>query len=249
MAILNIYKPIGWTPLQCIDQIRIQMPEYKSSPMTYAGRLDPMAEGVLVVLTDEDRHNKNDFLHLDKTYEAEFLFGFESDSYDLLGLAQSKPLPDESKVISTLEKLKGEHVLPFPSYSSFKVQGKPLHWWTQQNKLDEIEIPTKQMTVLDIQNIQTQTLDAQTFLKNTLNKINAVQGDFRQDQINDRWKSLLQNQSLLTATLALDVTSGTYIRSLAHYAGQQLESGCLLSKLKRTKVGTYSQDQSIILNQ
>ena len=53
--------------------------------MTYAGRLDPMASGVLLVLAGEETKNKDKYLGLDKEYDFEILFGFATDTYDILG--------------------------------------------------------------------------------------------------------------------------------------------------------------------
>jgi tRNA pseudouridine55 synthase len=93
--IFNINKPAGMTPLEALESLRASRPELAGAPMTYAGRLDPLACGVLVVLTGEDVHSKEQFLGLDKQYEAEILFGFETDSYDILGIpsAASRFLP------------------------------------------------------------------------------------------------------------------------------------------------------------
>ena len=74
--IFNLYKPAGWTPLQAIRALQKMRPELKgvnpvrNNPamrdavsstertsngvkIACAGRLDPMAEGVLVVMADE----------------------------------------------------------------------------------------------------------------------------------------------------------------------------------------------------
>jgi tRNA U55 pseudouridine synthase TruB len=48
--VLKLYKNVGETPLECLERFRVENSEYKDVPMTYAGRLDPMAEGVLIVL-------------------------------------------------------------------------------------------------------------------------------------------------------------------------------------------------------
>lgn len=44
------------------------------------------------------------------------------------------------------------------------------------------------------------------------------------------------------------VSSGTYIRSLAHDIGQQLKVGAYLTKLVRTKIGDYNLSQAISLD-
>ncbi|MBU4536810.1 hypothetical protein KJ603_02105, partial [Patescibacteria group bacterium] len=88
--ILKLYKRISETPLESIQQWKKENPEYIDEKMTYAGRLDPMAEGELLVLVGEECKKKEEYLRLDKEYEVDILFGFETDSYDILGIIQKK---------------------------------------------------------------------------------------------------------------------------------------------------------------
>ena len=60
--VLNLYKPQGVTPLELIDRFRQKHPEYKDEKLGYAGRLDPMAEGILLVLVGDENKKR-------KTYE------------------------------------------------------------------------------------------------------------------------------------------------------------------------------------
>lgn len=46
----------------------------------------------------------------------------------------------------------------------------------------------------------------------------------------------------------VEVSAGTYIRSLAYDIGTKLKTGAYLSKLVRTKIGNYSLNQAINLN-
>jgi len=46
----------------------------------------------------------------------------------------------------------------------------------------------------------------------------------------------------------VECSKGTYIRSLANDFGKELSSGATLTKLKRTKIGEYSIDESISVN-
>ena len=52
----------GETPLEALEAFRARNKKYKNEKMTYAGRLDPMAEGVLIVLVGEEVHNKEKYL-------------------------------------------------------------------------------------------------------------------------------------------------------------------------------------------
>jgi tRNA pseudouridine55 synthase len=240
VSVINLYKPMGQSPLQAMLEHKNKNPNLIDSVMVYAGRLDPMAEGVMLVLTDEDRFDKDEYLHLNKTYEATILFGYTSDTFDALGLAKKESDVDASKIEEQVLNLKQTHNLPFPNYSSYKVQGKPLHWWTKQNRLDEIEIPLKEMKVFNTNKIESKTINSKQALNQITNRIQLVDGDFRQDEIIASWKELLvEDQQLTIASFTIEVSSGTYIRSLANLLGKNLGCGALLLNLKRTKVGKF----------
>ena len=56
------YKNMGETPLECLERMRKEHRISDDIPMTYAGRLDPMAEGLMVVLVGEECKNKEKYL-------------------------------------------------------------------------------------------------------------------------------------------------------------------------------------------
>jgi len=82
-----IEKRLGYTPLQELEALRSVRPELASVPLTYAGRLDPMASGKLLVLVGDECKKKKQYEKLDKEYEFEVLLGFKTDTGDVLGLS------------------------------------------------------------------------------------------------------------------------------------------------------------------
>ena len=83
--IFTVYKPIGKLQRICL----ISYGEEGISadvPLTYAGRFDPLAEGLLIVLAGTRVHDKDQFSRLDKTYEFSLLLGIGTDTHDLLGM-------------------------------------------------------------------------------------------------------------------------------------------------------------------
>lgn len=50
--IVNLFKSIGQTPLDTTKEFKKQYPAYKNVTLGYAGRLDPMEEGVLLAMVD-----------------------------------------------------------------------------------------------------------------------------------------------------------------------------------------------------
>ena len=65
----NLYKQRGETPLECLERFRCQRLPLTHEKMTYLGRLDPMAEGVLLVGSGEEdtkQKRREEFFSLDK---------------------------------------------------------------------------------------------------------------------------------------------------------------------------------------
>ena len=112
----TVEKREGETPLQALMRVRKVYPELKDLPLTYAGRLDPMATGLLLVLIGEECKRKDEYLALSKTYEFEVLFGASSDTGDILGIVNAGGRDvDESAVTQLADWLVGTHHLPYPA--------------------------------------------------------------------------------------------------------------------------------------
>ena len=62
------YKRIGITPLEHIKEL-IKDGKLEDNKNCYAGRLDPMAHGLMIYLSNSNCKNVNKFLGLDKTYK------------------------------------------------------------------------------------------------------------------------------------------------------------------------------------
>jgi tRNA pseudouridine55 synthase len=143
-------KPLGATPLEMIRRLKTVRSELADTPMTYAGRLDPMAEGVLLILAGDDVHSKDTYLALEKEYVAQLVFGFTTDTGDLLGLAErasGTTAPAQRAIAQALSGMRGEFTFRLPPFSSFKVSGKPLFAWAREGRLNEIEIPERTVSV------------------------------------------------------------------------------------------------------
>ena len=123
MPILKIHKYIGETPLEAIRKLNIP------GKISYAGRLDPMAEGQLLVLTGDDCQHQNDYHNLDKRYRFELLLGLTTDSYDTLGLVKNIPNPDSNHISKRILDYCGKRSQSYPPFSSVRVKGKPLWYY------------------------------------------------------------------------------------------------------------------------
>lgn len=241
--VLHLQKRKGETPLACMERFRADNPEYVGVSMTYAGRLDPIAAGELLVLTGEECKKKDEYLGLDKEYEATVLVGFQTDSYDILGLpfqemrqrSQRLDLPPlrspRYNLVLALQSLVGKFTQTYPSYSSKTVAGKQLHQYARAGEIDNLELPTKEVEVYSVTNISSELILGKDLKQEILETISLVKGDFRQDEIREKWEGMIEEggeYQLLHFTI--QVSSGTYIRSIAHTLG-----GALL-RLHRTRI-------------
>ncbi len=129
--LLVINKPIGMTPLQAIKKLKQKIKELQNTKMTYAGRLDPLAHGILLILIGEEAKERQPYLSLPKSYEFEVIFGLQTDTYDLLGYLKeenTKQITPNVKIIVNrfVKSMLGKNMQSYPPYSSKPVKGKPL---------------------------------------------------------------------------------------------------------------------------
>lgn len=240
--VLRLYKKLGETPLECLNRFRIEHPEYEKITMTYMGRLDPMAEGLLLVLAGDGK-KKQEYLDLDKTYEFEVLWGFETDTYDTLGLVtkvgETPTKHFDTKIPTIIKNCKEKKTQVYPPYSSKTVGGKPLHAWAREGKIHEIEVPSRHIRIFDLNHIHTRLVSEEVIQQEIIERVRLVHGDFRQEEILARWNDVLKkNEQSLISKFSASVSSGTYIRSLAHEMGEKMGSGALAYSIKRVRVGT-----------
>lgn len=254
--LIALYKPVGLTPLEVINRFRLVNPEFAHEKIGYAGRLDPMAHGMLLLMIGEKTKQKDTYLSLTKTYEFEIVFGLQTDTYDLLGYLKKtnikQPSQDVNIFVNSFVKAHvGKQLQSYPPYSSRTVNGKPLFWYAKNNKLSEITIPQHEIEIFDFVFLSAGEITLQKLQKQTLTAITSVTGDFRQNEIIKRWEELFMknklNTKLPTATFRVFCSSGTYVRELAQQMGEELGCGAIAVDILRTAIGTFSIDDAIRL--
>lgn len=245
---LIVYKPEGWTPNQLIDYIKSTYLQYKDSKISFAGRLDPMARGLTILLIDDECKKQDTYIAKKKTYQSKLLLGVNTDTSDVLGIPtiihQNGNL-DNIEIETTIKSFIGKQNQDFPNYSAKYVKSKetgerkPLWKWTKENQLDKIEIPSKMIEIEDITIINTNYINSMELLEIIETKINKLMGgDFRQNEILEKWRQLLINNNQIWTIVELEslVSSGTYIRSLSHDIGSLLQIGGIALDINRTKI-------------
>lgn len=257
-SVIYLYKPQGMTPLESLERLRESIPDMKDKTLGYAGRLDPMAEGVLVVLIDEANKQRSSYERLPKKYEFELLLGISTDTYDGLGIVTSisdlnKCLGNGSsswrmEVDNVIKNYVGTWDQPYPPYSSARVNGKPLFYWARKGLLDTIVRPSKQVTIDSIEIISKKIVILGDIIPSILKRIDKVSGDFRQEEISKTWSELLrthQNHLLGLVKIHVSCSSGLYIRSLCSEIGQSMSIGGCAYSIKRTAVADMSLETAL----
>lgn len=220
--------------------------------MTYAGRLDPMASGKLLLLAGDECKRQRLYHGLDKEYRFEILFGFRSDTGDIMGMPEEGPeVPvDISAIQKRARTLEGEAALPYPRFSSKTVQGKPLFLWTLEDRLHEIEIPVAttriyRLRALTMRTVKSAELKREMFarmdsLPTVTEESKRLGEDFRRKDIIPAWEALLRDdRDYVIASFQATVSSGTYIRSLAPKIAELLGTVGLAYSIERTQLGNF----------
>ena len=227
--------------------------QYRDVSASYAGRLDPMAEGKLLVLFGEECKKQKEYTGLDKEYEIEVLLDVETDTGDVLGMplyTGKDTHPSKEEVTKVLLSQKGTHVRKYPRFSSKTVNGTPLFLHTLLG--NDIEIPEheehtysirlKKKTTLSSTALMKRVLGALTKVPRTTEPSKALGEDFRQDAIREAWQTLftsLPEREFAVLTLSVVCGSGTYMRTLAGEIGKSLGTEGLALSIQRTKIGKY----------
>lgn len=247
-----IDKEVGQTPLQAVEQYKKLYPSYSETKMAYAGRLDPMASGKLLVLIGDECKNQKAYHALDKTYEVEILIGAKSDSGDVLGLIESYNTPtfSEHQVLKAIKGMQGKFTAPYPKFSSKTVAGKPLFLWTLEGKLDEVTIPKQNGCIYHIRIDKVRNISGKDVAEEARKKIRslpevveeskALGADFRRTDVEATWNKFLEQNAEREFTLikiTCTCSSGTYMRSIAEVIGERLGTCALAYSIHRTEIG------------
>lgn len=253
-----INKKVGETPLSAMEAWRsLQGADYRSLPLAYAGRLDPLASGKLLVLIGDECKHQERYHALDKTYQFSILFGVGSDTGDVMGRLTPAPYPQtlitKPALARVLPHYRGDITLPFPAFSSRTVHGKPLHTWAIEGRLHEIEIPLQRSQIHRLALDKVETKMRTAIYGEAIAKINSIPpvtearkalgNDFRRTDIRADWdifkKSGAASDRFTIAHFTATASSGTYIRSLAGAIGTDLRVPALAYHIDRATIGSF----------
>jgi tRNA pseudouridine(55) synthase len=247
-------KRVGETPLECMEAYRATQPTLMGIPMAYAGRLDPMASGKLLVLVGDTCKYQSDYHGLDKAYEVDVLVGAHSDSGDVLGIVTEQPKEASGTDWQQLaSSLIGEVTLPYPAYSAKTVSGIPLHTWAVTGRIGEITIPERTSTIYRLVITKITTQHREDIYQHAIKKISllptvtderkALGNDFRRTDVLASWSNFKSRgtpaDQFTLVQFSCICSSGTYMRTLADVIATKAGSRGLAFSIHRTDIGAY----------
>ena len=198
-GVLIIDKPAGLTSHDVVNRVRRILGQRS---VGHLGTLDPLATGVLPLVTGSLTRLAQFYTTSQKTYEGVVRFGFATDTYDADGepssTAQSVNL-QLHQVSDLAARFRGVIEQMPPPFSAKKVHGVPAYKLARKKKevaLKPVRVEIREFDIL------------------------GVEGD--------------------RASFRARVSSGTYMRSVAHEMGQQLGCGAHLETLRRTAVAEFN---------
>jgi tRNA pseudouridine55 synthase len=203
---LLVDKPKGLTSARVVERIKRRL----NVKVGHTGTLDPLATGLLVILTGKRTKNASLFLKLDKAYEVKVVLGVETDTYDLEGevLRHSTIAVTREELEDILQEFQGDMWQTPPPFSAKKVDGRKAYQLARRGLA--VDIPPSKVSIYSLKLVE-----------------------FRYPEF----------------VLACEVSSGFYVRSLAHDIGQRLGVGATVAGVRRTRVGPYYVKDALSLDQ
>ncbi|MGB8066066.1 MAG: tRNA pseudouridine(55) synthase TruB [Candidatus Sulfotelmatobacter sp.] len=153
-GILIIDKPAGLTSHDVVNRVRRIMGQRS---IGHLGTLDPMATGVLPLVTGSFTRLAQFYVASEKTYEGVIRFGFSTDTYD----AEGDPTSEPQSVNLSREELEA-HAAKFrgvieqvpPPFSAKKIKGVPAYKLARKHKeivLQPVQVEIKEFEILTVE--------------------------------------------------------------------------------------------------
>ena len=116
--------------------------------------MDPLAEGLLILLVGDFTKKSLIFTKLSKEYRATLRLGLESDSHDVEGEIKPKKefaIPLREDVEAALEKFRGKIKQIPPRFSAVKVRGRKAYEEARAGR--EIKLEPRVVTIFKLETI------------------------------------------------------------------------------------------------
>ena len=228
--IIEYNKRVGETMGELLARFKLEYAININSKVAFAGRLDPLAFGKVVMLTDADIYQKDNYCSKTKIYQCNIIEQIQSDTYDILGI----PLISSNSFSPLFDKkIDLEYEQEYPPYSSQFVSDengvkRPL-WYCTKNNIKYLDTPTKIVKLYAGTKLSEYSINVKELYDLVANRISMVRSQtFRQEEILATWDKLLlsdyfeENNLITISKWEFQISSGGYIR----YLGNRMNGVC-----------------------
>ncbi|WP_135257053.1 tRNA pseudouridine(55) synthase TruB [Thermus caldilimi] len=240
MALYAVDKPLYLTSHDAVEEARRLLGTRR---VGHTGTLDPLATGLLLLVSDESTKLVPFLSGEDKEYIAWVSFGATTPTLDAEGpVSEEAPVRFERKdlesVLPSFLKLK-EQVPPL--YSAIKVGGKRAYEAAREGK--PLELGTRPVRYLEVELL---ALDPEPIP----HPIAPSAKGWRLAEKGGRKVELPKPLGPYpTAVIRLVVGPGTYVRAFARDLGEKLRTKAFLSGLVRTRIGKVGLERAVRLSE
>jgi len=154
--ILLIDKPYTWTSFDAVNYIKQNLYRLfkKNIKMGHGGTLDPLATGLLIVLTGNKTKMANKIQSLPKTYEGTFILGAFTPSFDketINEIEEGYPIDHITPelIYEKAKEMIGNQMQMPPQYSAIKVNGKKAYEYVRSGKT--IHLTPRPITIYEFE--------------------------------------------------------------------------------------------------
>jgi len=152
-GVLILDKPAGLTSHDVVNRVRRIL---QQRSIGHLGTLDPMATGVLPLVTGSLTRLAQFYTASEKCYEGTVRFGFSTDTYDAQGEPTSAP-KEVRLLVDQIEaqaaRFRGVIEQTPPPFSAKKIQGVPAYKLARKQKevvLKPVQVEIKEFTILSV---------------------------------------------------------------------------------------------------
>lgn len=245
--IITIIKPFGITSIKFLKEFQ---EKNGISKATCVGKLDPLAKGQLVILTDDDTKKMKEYMTSSKKYEFTLILGIETESHDCLSTVKNikDNIYTEKDIHDKLESfIKNYTLQTMPLVSSYTVKHNGIKnplWWFYKEGYRDITLPEKKVEIYNWSIKDTFIYDLNTLIYNFMNRIKKISDPVLVNSLNvkeqiEQWKMInntYSNTKHIIITMEMTVSSGFYIRRFCHDFGKYIESHGLAFDIIRTEI-------------
>jgi tRNA pseudouridine55 synthase len=247
-GVIIVDKPAGWTSHDVVNHMRRILGQRS---VGHLGTLDPLATGVLLLVTGSFTRLAQFYTTSEKSYEGVIRFGFATTTYDADGdpvvtdpwsSRSNLPSSRRQQVFSEGEDLRSGE--PVPSERTEPTLGFPR---------PRLNLPELQRLAADFVGGIEQT--PPPFSAKKIQGVPAYKLARQKKEVDLKPVQVEIKEFVVTsvegdcAHFRARVSSGTYMRSVAHDLGRRLGCGAHLASLRRTAVAEFVITQAHTLEE